>query len=286
MTVWQKRILTTDRGSFELFIAGQGEPICVTHYYSAFTERGNYFADMFVDYGQVLLINLKECGNSDKIIHDEELSMTESVRDLEAIRETMGFQRWSFAGHSTGGMLGLVYAMSHSESLINLTVVGAAASSEYMSSPGSIYCRDNPKNPRLREIFSILRSSESSSEEKALASREWVEMSLHHPEKWDEYFAKPSSGRVVQKRLDYYNRHLSQYDIRKDLHLIDTPTLVMCGKHDTQCPVNFTEEIHQWILQSEIYIFKESNHSPHTEEPIQFNEVVRHFIPKNQSQTT
>lgn len=42
-------MVKTKRGTFELFSAGQGKPLCVTHFYSAFTDKGNYFADLFAE---------------------------------------------------------------------------------------------------------------------------------------------------------------------------------------------------------------------------------------------
>jgi pimeloyl-ACP methyl ester carboxylesterase len=105
--------------------------------------------------------------------------------DLEALRLHFGYDRWTFAGNSTGGMLGLIYAIDHADSLKKLVVAGASASNKYMDSKESIYCRENTNNQRIREIFSILKSSDSSKELKAQASREWIEMSLHHTEKWD-----------------------------------------------------------------------------------------------------
>jgi proline iminopeptidase len=90
MEVWEQRLLHTARGVFEVFVAGQGEPLCVTHYYSAFNGRGNYFADRFTDDRQVVLVNLKECGNSEPIKDESELAMVESVEDLEAINPPCG----------------------------------------------------------------------------------------------------------------------------------------------------------------------------------------------------
>lgn len=278
MISWESVMVSTNRGTFEVFVAGEGEPICVTHYYSAFTKRGNYFADLFTEIGKVILVNLKECGNSERIVDETELSMTDSVEDLEAIRMSLEYDKWSFAGHSTGGMLGLLYAINHTDILDKLIVVGAAASNEYMKSVDSIYCRENPKNHRLREIFSILKSVDTSNEQRAQAAREWTEMSLHHPKKWDKYFSKPSSGRTVQKRLDYYNRLLSSFDIRNSLNLINTRTLVMCGKYDVQCPLSFSEEIHRLIVGSKLCVFEDSNHSPHIEEPENFRDSIISFF--------
>lgn len=45
--MWKQQIINTKRGKFELFIKGDGEPLCITHHYSQFSETGDYFADVF-----------------------------------------------------------------------------------------------------------------------------------------------------------------------------------------------------------------------------------------------
>ena len=277
MTRWKQKMAITDRGTFEYFVAGEGPPLCITHYYSSFTDKGNYYADMFCECFKVFLINLKDSGNSDKANKELDLSMLESVRDLEEIRKSLHLPSWSFAGHSTGGMLGLLYAAHYSENLESLIAVGAAASDDYMRHEDSIYCGTNKNNKRLKEIFTILRDSESK-EAIANASREWTELSLHHPDRWDQYFSRPSSGRTVQSRLNYYNKHLKNYDIRSLLSHIHTPSLIMCGRYDAQCPVSCSEEIHRLVPESTLVIFEDSNHCPHLEEPELFLETVLSFF--------
>ncbi|MFC3771282.1 alpha/beta fold hydrolase [Paenibacillus sp. GCM10012303] len=279
MLKWEPMMVQTERGTFELFSAGQGKPLCVTHFYSAFTNKGNFFADLFAGRYRVYLVNLKGAGRSDDVNDESEYSMTESVRDLEAIRKQLRLGTWSFAGHSTGGMLGLVYGIQEGGSLNSLIVAGAAASHRYMRMKDSIYCKDNPRNPRLLELFRILRTS-SSPEEIRAAAKEWTEMSLRHPERWDAYFAKPSSGRTVQARLNYYNKQLPDYDLTGQLGRIRTPTFVLCGKYDAQCPLECSQEISALVPEAELQLFEESNHSPHIEEPAAFVEAIDRFYAK------
>lgn len=47
MRMWDRVMVETTRGSFEVFTAGEGEPICVTHLYSEFNETGDHFAEKF-----------------------------------------------------------------------------------------------------------------------------------------------------------------------------------------------------------------------------------------------
>ncbi|OXS59588.1 proline iminopeptidase [Bacillus sp. V-88] len=276
--MWEQKLVQTNRGTFEIFEAGNGEPLCVTHLYSEFNERGYHFADRFVEYFKVYLVNLKETGNSTEVTHEDELSMSETSKDLEAIRQVLGYEHWNFAGHSTGGMLGLHYAAHHPESVKRLVVGGASATNEYMEHQDSIYCDKNPENDRLKEIVSVFYSEEATKEERRQAGKAWTEMSLYDPERYDEYFGKPSSGKVVKKRLDYYSKKvLPEFDIRDTISDITTPTIIFCGRHDAQCPFVFSEEIFHLVPNSTFYIFENSNHSPHVEEQKKFNDMVKDF---------
>ena len=71
---------------------------------------------------------------------------------LEPIRKALGFQQWDFAGHSTGGMLGLMYAVRHPESLSSLIIVGAAPSKDYASQPDCIYHPEHPLFERMQAL--------------------------------------------------------------------------------------------------------------------------------------
>ena len=110
--MWKQQLIETTRGTFEVFRKGHGAPLCVTHHYSVFNVSGDYFADTFTAHNEVFLINLRECGCSEKAHQPYELSLLETVFDLESIRAALCFEQWGFAGHSTGGMIGLVYGRS------------------------------------------------------------------------------------------------------------------------------------------------------------------------------
>ncbi|MDR4363097.1 alpha/beta fold hydrolase, partial [Bacillus anthracis] len=172
--MWTTNIIKTPRGKFEYFLKGEGPPLCVTHLYSEYNDNGNTFANPFTDHYSVYLVNLKGCGNSDSAKNDSEYSMTETIKDLEAIREALYINKWGFAGHSAGGMLALVYATEAQESLTKIIVGGAAASKEYASHKDSIYCSKNVKFNRIVSIMNALNDDSTVQEERKALSREWA----------------------------------------------------------------------------------------------------------------
>ena len=276
--MWKQQLVETETGTFELFKKGEGEPLCVTHLYSEFNEKGTYFADPFTSHFSVYLINLRNAGNSCRASADDELSMEQSTRDLEAIREALKINHWSFAGHSTGAMLGLVYAIHFPESLQKVLINAGAASHEYMRHPDSMYSKINPLNPRLLELLDIIKSTESSPDQRKAAGREWTEMSLYKPENYEDYFSKPSSGKVVASRLDFFSyQELPTFDLFEQLERVQIPAIISCGRHDKQCPLACSEHINEKLPNSKLVVFKESNHFPFLEEPEAFNNLVQHF---------
>ncbi|WP_440602438.1 alpha/beta fold hydrolase [Bacillus sp. GB_SG_008] len=274
--MWTQQLIHTKRGTFELFSKGNGEPLCVTHLYSQFNETGDYFADSFTSSHQVILINLKDAGHSVTTCKEEELSMEETVEDLEAIREALRISSWHFAGHSTGGMLGLMYAINHPQSLQSLVVVGAAAS-DYTKTKDCIYHPDHPQFAYMQQLIEDLKLPHLTQEERNALSVKRAKLSLYHPEKYETYFSKPIHKTMAASRMNYFSKEFRSFDLREHLSSVTTKTLIICGKHDIQCPIASSLQIHQGIRNSSFISFEHSNHYPFLEEKEKFLSVTTAF---------
>lgn len=278
MGSWERHLLKTSRGIFEIFIKGEGEPLCVAHHYSEFNQSGDYFAETFTKTNKVYLINLRETGNSEKATESYQLSFLETVLDIESIREGLGYKKWGYAGHSTGGMLGIVYGIYFSESLTFNVIVGAAAR-EYMTfSKDCIYNPKHAQFTRMQELTEALKSSNLSSEKREELKVERIKLSLFEPEKYDELFCLNMNKGISKIRMDFFSRELQVYDVTKKLTFISTPTIVICGRYDVQCPLIYSLEIADGIPESKLVIFEKSNHYPFLEEAEKFIEEYHSFI--------
>ncbi|MCH1627175.1 alpha/beta fold hydrolase [Fredinandcohnia quinoae] len=277
--MWEEILIDTEHGQFEVFKKGNGRPLSVTHLYSEYNKNGNLLANSFTDKYSVYLINLAGCGKSTESVGEDKYSMESSVKDLEAIRKELGFESWGFAGHSTGGMLGLKYAIQSPESLDRIIVGGLSASADYMKHPGSIYCSENPNNKRLREIFAVLRDVHATIEERRAVSKEWMMMSLYNKSAYDEMISRPNSGKTVSARLDYYSyKELPNYDLRPFLKEVEVPAYIYAGLHDAQCPYDFGVEAANLLPNSTFKAFNQSNHNPFIEEEAEFKKFVESII--------
>lgn len=278
MSVWETKIIVTERGTFEVFTKGKGQPVCITHHYSEFNNTGDYFAEAFTDSYKVYLVNLKEAGNSSKATHPYELSMFDAVYDLEAIREVLGYSSWIYAGHSTGGMIGVLYGIHFSPSLSSLIIVGSAARKYANSSPECIYHKEHPKFERMQELIERLKNPNLLNSERLKVSKERTKLSLFKTERYDEYFSLNIQKKMSEIRMNFFIREEMIFDVTRQLSRITAPTLIIGGRHDVQCPVSFSMEMNELIHGSSLYIFEESNHYPFLEEKRSFINAVDEFM--------
>ncbi|TDQ41168.1 alpha/beta fold hydrolase [Aureibacillus halotolerans] len=271
---WKRELVETNRGTFEVFVKGAGQPVCVTHHYSEFNETGDFFAEGFIDTHKVYLVNLREAGASASAEHAYQFSMIEAVYDLESIREAIGYSAWTFAGHSTGGMIGILYGIHFSESLDALLIVGAAARA-YMDAPECIYHQDHAKFSIMQHYLEKLKCPELPQEERKTITRERTKLSLYHPEQYDTCFSPLITKSICAARLDFFAREMMTFDVTRQLYRVMTKTIIFCGVHDVQCPIAFSEEMHDFVANSQFYRFEHSNHYPFLEEKNRFHDLIK-----------
>ncbi|QUG43703.1 alpha/beta hydrolase [Psychrobacillus sp. INOP01] len=274
MPNWKREMIETSRGCFEVFVKGEGEPVCITHHYSEFNETGDYFAETFTDNRKVLLVNLKDAGSSDKVKNGYELSMVDAVLDLEEIRKVKGFSSWTFAGHSTGGMIGVLYGIYFSTSLKSLILVGSSAREYSSSSSKCIYNEGHPKYKRMQELLELLKLQSLEEADRSRLAKERTQLSLFRPENYELYFSKNIMKKMSANRLNFFSREQLIFDVTRRLSAIKTRTIILCGRHDVQCPVEFSIEMSDLIPNASLHIFEQSNHYPFLEEEIEFKRVL------------
>lgn len=275
MSEWKREMIETTRGCFEVFVKGEGEPVCITHLYSEFNESGDYFAETFIENSKVFLVNLKDVGNSDKAKNAHELSMVDTVLDLEEIRKVYGYPSWTFAGHSTGGMIGILYGIHFSSSLKSLILVGTSAREYSSSSSKCIYNEGHPKFNRMQELMELLKQQNLRGEELYRLSKERTQLSLFRPENYELYFSKNIIKKISANRLNFFSREQLIFDVTRQLAAVKTKTIILRGRYDVQCPVDFSVEMSELIPDASLHIFEESNHYPFLEEKVEFKRVVK-----------
>ncbi len=100
---------------------GQGDPILFIHGLPASSYLWRQVLPKLASKGRCLAIDLIGCGASGK--PDIDYSVFDHIRYLEAFIEALGLKRLTLVMHAWGSVIGLAYAMKHSENVKNIVVM-------------------------------------------------------------------------------------------------------------------------------------------------------------------
>src|SRR5690606_34615569 len=124
----------------------------------------------------------------------------------------------------------------------------------------------------------MLGDSSSTSEQRRAGAKEWARMALYKEQSYENMISRPSSGKTVSKRLDYFSyKELPNFDLRPQLPTVKTKAYIYGGLHDAQCPYEFSVEAADLLANATLTTFAESNHNPFIEEEEKFSEFVQNL---------
>jgi proline iminopeptidase len=263
----------------ELFVrrVGQGPPAVVLH--GGPGAHHDYLLpgfDALAD-GRELIYYDQRGGGRSPVARDVAVGWTEHVADLEALRTTWGLERLTLAGYSWGGLLALLYAVSHPGRVGRLALVSPApawrAAREQFE---GAFARRN-LDPAFQEARRQLRESGLRERDPAAFQQRIFELSVapyfFDPERARELTPFRVTGRTQQEVW----QSLGDFDLRPRLpELRGIPALVLHGEEDP-IPIEAARTA-AGLIGAEFHALPRCGHVPYVEAFEAFRTLVGGFL--------
>ena len=263
----------------ELFVrrVGQGSPAVVLH--GGPGAHHDYLLpgfDALAD-GRELIYYDQRGGGRSPVARDVAVGWTEHVADLEALRTTWGLERLTLAGYSWGGLLALLYAVSHPGRVGRLALVSPApawrAAREQFE---GAFARRN-LDPAFQEARRQLRESGLRERDPAAFQQRIFELSVapyfFDPERARELTPFRVTGRTQQEVW----QSLGDFDLRPRLpELRGIPALVLHGEEDP-IPIEAARTA-AGLIGAEFHALPRCGHVPYVEAFEAFRTLVGGFL--------
>ncbi len=212
-------------------------------------------------------------------------NLDENVEDMEALRQYLGLGPIVSIGTSYGGMVGLAHAARYPESVSKLILVATASHKGFNDRAAEII--KERATPAQQQACETLWSGAFRDTDELWAYFDTM-MPMYSIKQAAMPAAPPAQGPRGPAILSHeaINRafapdgFLRSFDLRPELSRITAPTLILAGRHDWICAVEFSEEINRLIPQSELQIFEDSSHSLRTDQPERFMQAIKEFVAK------
>ena len=263
-------------------VVGGGEPIVVVHggpgLDHAYLQPG---LDALANRYTLVYYDQRGTGRSVATLDASSISLDAFVEDIEALRETLGYDRINLLAHSFGALIGLEYARRHPEGLGALILMNPVE-------PGSRYVEERVARQEAA------RTPEDSTELATLTASEGF--AARDPATVSQVFrvrfrqALRDRSRISELDLDLADatadngpevarllgESLGELDWWDRLPQIDVPTLVLHGRYDP-LPLVVSQEIASSLQRGRLVVL-DSGHFPYVEDPDGLVSAVASFF--------
>ena len=245
---------------------------------------------------------------SEAIAESESYSMVYQIEMIEELRQLLGIEKWSILGHSYGGMLGVLYAHLHPNSIHKVILEcpslcfedSAKSTAEYLSEhiknlnnkPAAELCEKmkftdyQDKTEVVLDLLTLLGYVTDMKLRNYLhgISFQEYQMSMDTTDITDEMWSKadrhlmklletqPMPDGLLQKRMQITDSFLPM------LTKITAPVLLISGKYDPVCTKDQIEYIMKNAQNATLAIFENSGHFPRIEEAKKYTNTILGFF--------
>ncbi len=242
---------------------------------------------------QMVYVDWRGAGRSDPVDHDS-MTLSQTAADVEALRELLGIEKWVVLGASGGGAWALCYAAAYPEHVSHLIVLHApAGGDDFAATAESMARRAGVTDEAAIDIYRRFVGGDLDEpvEEWAMTLRNTilqVQNALYvdpgkHPEivaaRTRAWNSQPSESLIKEfdASRSYLRDFAKSYRVADIGHLITCPTLVITGETDPVARPKDSEEIHNAVAGSELFIHS-GGHMPHGDEQGPFFERIWDFL--------
>lgn len=252
-------------------ILGKGsQPIVFAHGYGCDQHMWRHVFPAFENDYKVILFDHVGAGSSDsKAYSKEKYSRLDGyAADLLEICQALNLQDVVFVGHSVSAMIGVVAARQEPERFAQLVLVGP--SPRYINDEGYFGGFEQ------EDIQGLMEALDSNYLGWSANMAPVIMGNPDRPELGEEL--TNSFCRMDPEIARAFARVTFLSDNRKDLPLIETPTLILQCSDDIISPRAVGEYVHQHIKNSTLHQLKASGHCPNLSAPEETIEAIKHYL--------
>ena len=286
-TINGAKIWTVSFGKGEPLFFIPGGPGNAHSYLRAFDELSDNYTLVFYDgFGR---------GKSDTAQNVKEYSIERDIKDLEALRTAMGYEKINVLGHSYGTLVAQGYAIKYPGNVSHLVLLAPFHSNTMWQENDDNCNREIKTNyPEVWDTLMIVRKQGYQSSDplhQAIYSRvPYGFLYAYNPENF-RYNTSPPYPNTMNTRLYYQmvgkdgdftvGSDIGNFDYRKQLKNLKMPVLIIAGRYDRVAVPWMSVKYKEYCPQAEFVMFEQSGHNPYIEEPEKTFELIRTFLKNN-----
>ncbi|HET9084250.1 MAG TPA: alpha/beta hydrolase [Candidatus Limnocylindrales bacterium] len=201
--------------------------------------------------------------------------------DAEALRDTLGFERWAVLGHSFGGHVALEYVLRYPERVTQLVLLDTAADARWSQERAAEVLAHRGYDAKTVAVARRFYSGR-------VAPKDFVRAAFRLLPAYDHRFSILRTARGMAaggwrlktrpEALTFGGQMMRGWSVMDRLGEIHVPTLVLAGHDDFLFPPESQALLAAGIPDARLRIIERAGHNPQTERPKETLAAVADFL--------
>ncbi|KAA1039340.1 alpha/beta hydrolase [Macrococcus equipercicus] len=242
-------------------LSGRGYPLVLLHGQYMNSTMFDTFDQEFGEDYQLIKIDLRGHGYSDKPLH---INLDDYISDVLSVLDELYVKKAHFLGYGLGGMVAQAIAIRYPHLVQRLVLV----------SVGNEPFNDSEERFHL-EFANLLRTMKQKDQDKLLA--QYMYHDRKTVERWKRRL-KDTETTMTNLERKAVNYSTEDVDLLSQSHLISAPALVVSGEHDHIIRPDHGRTLSEKIPNATYMLFENSGHAPMIEEKDRFVQNVKIFL--------
>jgi proline iminopeptidase len=261
-------------------VAGSGYPLVLMHGGPGVDHTTMLSLLPLSDHFKLIFYDHRCNGRSERV---DVSSMTwkNLTADAEALRQVLGFERWSVLGHSFGGMVALEYALRYPQSLSHLVLMDTCGDIRWVQHNAQEVLAKRGYSLATVEIAQRFFNGQIAPNEMVKAMRRFGSAYYH---RFGVMLLIREMILGMRMKLNPealifgFSQLLKGWTVMDRLNEIKVPTLVLAGRDDFQFPPEHQAAISAGIEGSRLEIIERAGHNAQSEQPLEVMKAIMEFI--------
>jgi len=238
-------------------------PILLHHGYTASRVNWQSVADRLMKRHRVIMMECRGTGASEHTA--DGYTLEQYAADVIGLADHLGVDRFTYAGHSMGGGIGYVLALTYPQRLERLVLMASVPADGFPSS-----------DPRMHEMRRTLRANRDRATLLAQYRTTCVRPDVE-TDAWFESRINHIFG-VSDGHFDGGAESMRTLSVGAKLGSITLPTLVIAGSADTLLPANLDD--FRRLPNAALQVFARAGHDVAIHEPDGVADAIDAFVRK------
>ncbi len=217
----------------------------------------------------------------------ESMTWENLTADAEALRESLGFEKWAVLGHSFGGQVAIEYALRYPDRVSHLLLFDTCGDVWWYEESAPMILRKRGYSESTAAAARRFFNGDLRPDEVSRTVMRFMRAYFYRLNLLDVPHALISGLRLKMRHEAHvfgFGTLLKDWNVMDRLGEIDIPTLVLAGRFDFLFPSEHQAILADRLPNAQLEIIERAGHNAHAERSVEVIDIVRRFMAANRRQ--